>query len=366
MKKLLPMLALLTLLFTACGTPEPVATPSATLLPSPSLTATPSLPAASPSSTLTATPVFIAGALTIKVNVRSGPGTSYASLGQLEAGMQVQVTVRDSSGTWYRIVYPSAPQGDGWVAAQYVTLAAGAHVPLDATPTPSGPVGSVTQRLNVRSGPATSFNTLGTLEPGTVVSLTGKNTTASWFQIVYASGPGGRGWVTSQYIQADASLSLPVLDDYGNVITPGAGGTPSGPGMTSTPTVGTAYADEDSASSPAVRVPFSALGTHQFVYSSQVSAPQGDLEDWVEFTPYSLSGTTARLDFSLACAGNGTLTVELWQGEAALSGWGALACGDMAKPILLAAGQDYLVHLAPAAGEGLRLVAYTLTVRNDP
>jgi hypothetical protein len=196
--------------------------------------------------------------------------------------------------------------------------------------------------------------------------LTGKNTTASWFQINYPTGPGGRAWVTSQYIQTDAAPDLLVLDDYGIVVTPGAAGTSSGPVILPSPTVGPAYNDGDSSLSPAIRVTFSYSGTHQFVYSSQVSTPQGDNEDWVEFTPYTASGTNARLNFSLACTGNGTLTVELWQGGTLLSGWGALACGEEGKSILLSADQDYLLRLAPAAGDAIRLVAYTLTIQNNP
>jgi hypothetical protein len=195
------------------------------------------------------------------------------------------------------------------------------------------------------------------------VSLTGKNTTASWFQIDYPAGPGGRGWVTSQYVQTDAAADLPVLDNYGIVVT---SGTPSGPFLPPTPTVGPASADGDSSVSPAIRVTFSGTGTHQFVYSSQVSTPEGDAEDWVEFTPYTAGGTNARLNISLACTGNGTLTVELWQGGTLLSGWGALTCGETGKSILLPAGQVYLMHLAPSAGDGLRLVAYTLAVQNNP
>ncbi len=366
MKKLAILLTMLALLAAACGTAEPVATPSASASPSALPTETPTLSATPLQSTSTATPILIDGTLTIKINVRSGPGTGYDSLGQLEAGVKVQITARDSAGAWYQILYPAAPQGRGWVAAQYVTVAAGAEIPVDATPTPAGPTGRVVQRLNVRSGPGTTFDTIGLLEAEVVVSLTGKNATASWFQIDYPAGPGGRGWVTAQYIQTDAAADLPVLDDYGNVVTPGAGGTPSGPIPPPTPTVGPAYADGDSSASPAIRVTFSGTSTRQFVYSSQVSAPDGDAEDWVEFTPYSASGTNARLDMSLACAGNGALTVELWQGGAPLSGWGALACGEAGKSILLPAGLVYQVRLAPAAGEGLRLAAYTLTVQNDP
>lgn len=375
MKKLAFLLSMLALLAAACGTPEPVATPSATASPSALPTQTPTLPVTPlphagtgtiTQPTLTATPIPIDGILTIKVNVRSGPATGYDSLGQLEAGEKIQITARDSQGAWYLILYPAAPQGRGWVAAQYVTVAPGADVPVNATPTPAGPTGSVIQRLNVRSGPGTTFDTLGLLEPGVAVSLTGKNTTASWFQIDYPAGPGGRGWVTSQYVQTDAAAHLPVLDDFGIVITPGTAGTPSGPVLPPTPTVGPAYADGDSSVSPAIRVTFSGAGTHQFVYSSQVSKPEGDAEDWVEFTPYTAGGTNARLNISLACTGNDTLTVELWQGGTLLSGWGALACGETEKSILLPAGQVYQMRLTPATGDGLRLVAYTLAVQNNP
>ena len=115
-----------------------------------------------------------------------------------------------------------------------------------------------------------------------------------------------------------------------------------------------------------MRVSFSASGTHQYTYSSQVSAPQGDPEDWLAFTPYAVNRPDARLVFSLACTGNGTLTVELWQGASQVPGWGALACGDLDKSITLPAGQEYALRLAPAAGAGLRLVDYILTVQNLP
>lgn len=366
MKKLTFLLTMLALLAAACGTSEPVPTPSATASPSVFPTETPTHSATPLPPTLTATPIFFDGTLTIKVNVRSGPGTSYDSLGQLEAAEKVQIIARDSQGAWYQILYPAAPQGRGWVTSQYVTVASGTELPVDATPTPAGPIGRVIQRLNVRSGPGTTFDALGLLEPGVSVSLTGKNTTASWFQIDYPAGPGGHGWVTSQYVQTDATAGLPVLDDYGIVITPGTAGTPSGPVLPPTPTVGPAYSDGDSSVNPAIHVTFSATGTHQFVYSSQVSAPEGDAEDWVEFTPYTASGTNAHLNLSLACTGNGTLAVEMWQGGTLLSGWGALACSETGKSILLPAGQIYQMSLTPAAGDGLRLVSYTLTVRNNP
>ncbi|MGB8214321.1 MAG: SH3 domain-containing protein [Anaerolineales bacterium] len=366
MKRLIFLLACLPLLLSACAAPPPLPSPSAApSLPPPTPvltqppTGAPTLPAA------TVTLASIQGTLTVQVNVRSGPGMGYAALAQANAGQKMQVLLQDATGKWYQVLYPSAPGGVAWVAAQYVQLPTGAQVPPEATPTPEGPAGRALQQLNVRSGPGLSFPSLGMLAPDTPVSLTGKDATAAWFQIAYPPAPGGRAWVTSQYIQTDSAGDLPVLDEYGTPIPSGTPGIAPSPAPV-TPSLGPAYADGDSAANPGASVTFSASGTRRFTYSSQVSAPQGDPEDWVAFTPFTSLGATARLLFSLACTGNGTLTVELWQGGAPLSGWGALACGDTDTLITLPAAQPYEVHLLPAPGAGLRLVNYVLTVENLP
>lgn len=368
MKKTYLFLPLLALVLAACGTPQPVAeqppalTPtvtfSPTTVPSHTPTRTPTPP------TLTATPMLIEGTLTIKVNVRSGPGTTYNSLGLLDAEEKVQILFSDPSGKWYRILYPAASEGYGWVVAQFVRIPVWTQVPLLASPTPAGPSGRVLQRLNVRSGPGTMFDSLGLLEPDAVVSLTGKNSTASWFQIAYPSGPGGHGWVTAQFIQAD-STALPVLDDYGTPVLSGTSGPTSIP-VTPTPTIGPAFDDKDSPASPAVRVILSASGTRQFTYSSQLSSPKGDPADWVEFTPHAVNAGDARLVFSLVCSGNGTLSVAFLQDGTLLPNWGTLACGDLNKVIPLPTGHVYQMHLVPIPGDGLTLVNYVLTVQNNP
>ena len=252
------------------------------------------------------------------------------------------------------------------MAAQYVTLAAGAQVPLDATATPSGPQGRVLQMLNVRSGPGMSFDSLGQLQPNATVALTGKDATAAWFQISYPAGPGGHAWVTAQYIQTDASGALPALDAYGTPAPANGTAEPGTSQQTPTATVGPAFADGDSAADPAVQVSFSASGTRQFSYSGQVSAPQGDAEDWVEFTPFAINASDAMLVFSLTCSGNGSLVVTMEQTGKALTGWGTLTCGDQNKLISLPAGGAIELQLVPGPGDGLQLVNYVLTVQNMP
>jgi len=232
-----------------------------------------------------------------------------------------------------------------------------------ATVTPVA--GTATAQINVRSGPGTNYAVLGMIQPDTVLVLTGKNEAATWLQIEYAAGAGGKGWVTAAYVQTNDTASLTVLNASGAPVTPGAAGPTSVP-VTPPPTLGPASADDDSSAAPAIQVVFSPAGIRQFSYTSEVSSPQGDAEDWITFTPYaSLVDSPARVLFSLICDGNGSLEVELWQDGAPLADWGGLACGDRDIPLDLAAGTLYQLRLRAASGAGLRYVHYTLTVRNS-
>lgn len=357
------------LLAAACS-PAPMteASPTLTLAsPTPAPSQTP-LPTATPiPSSPTATFTPIEGRVIAQINVRSGPNVNYSSLGILESGQKIQILGRDQSGDWYVIAYPSGPQGRGWVTATYVQASNTTSLPLvEIQDSDADVTGKATQQLNVRSGPGTDYNVLGMIQPGTVMLLTGKNENATWLQIEYAGGPGGRGWVTAAYVQVNDTASLPALNASGTPVTPSASGPTSVP-VTPTPTLGPASADKDSSAAPAIQVTFSPAGTRQFSYSSDLSSPQGDAEDWVEFTPYaSLAGSPARVLLSLACNGNGKLTVELWQDGAALKDWSGLVCGDRDVLLELAAGQAYQFRLRANSGDGLRYVHYTLTVGNAP
>jgi len=367
--KLAILAVTLALLAAACSPLPPseaAATPalaSPTLTPSqtPSRTAT-SLP---PSPTATITPVE--GTVSVQINVRSGPDVSYSSIGILNRGEKVQIIGKDPSGGWYGILYPSGPKGLGWVIATYIQAGETTGLPVLALQeTGSGLTGKATQTLNVRSGPGTGYEVLGMIQPDTLLVLIGKNEAATWLQIEYASGEGSKGWVAAAYVQMNDTASLPVLNAAGTPVTPTASGPTAVP-VTPTPTLGPASTDNDTATAPAIQITFSLSGTRQFSYTSDVSSPQGDAEDWVAFTPYaSLAGSPARLLLSLICTGNGSLEVELWRNGAPLTGWGGLVCGDQDKFLELTAGTPNQLRLRAVPGDGLRYVRYTLTVRNEP
>jgi len=89
--------------------------------------------------TVTGTP---AGAIAIvtmeqdQINVRSGPGIDYPTVGVLIAGQQVPALGRSIGGDWVMIAYPGVAGGVAWVYSPLVTLQG--SVPLvEPPPTPT-------------------------------------------------------------------------------------------------------------------------------------------------------------------------------------------------------------------------------------
>jgi len=331
-------------------------------------------PTTPPPATQTAQPATAAptsapieGTTSAKVNVRGQPSTAGTTLGMIDPFAKVQIIGKDPNGNWYQIVFAQASDGKGWVTAQYVEVknkdaikvvgAASAPTSANGSGSSSGASGVIIQQVNVRSGPGTEFNSLGTLNPKDVVTLTGKDADGIWLQIAFANGPDGKGWVTAAYVQANGTENLPIIAGSGVVGT----GTPTSIPPSITPTLVAAFQDGDSAQAPAVKVVFSPTGTRSIIYSSDVSAPNGDAEDWIQFTPYN-AGVFA----SLTCAGNGTLSVELWQNDASLQNWGGLSCGE-SKVLNVNAGQSYLMRLvAHSINGGLEYTRYTLNLSTIP
>ena len=223
-----------------------------------------------------------------QVNVRAEPSTASNVLGMIPANTKVEITGKDPGENWWQINYPQGVDGKGWVTAQYITTASKPEVPIiggDEADPNNGNVAVVQQQLNVRSGPGTGFNSLGTLNPQDVVSLTGKDPNGAWLQIDFPqSGPEGKGWVNAAFVQAQGVENLPIITEAGLIV---GTGTPTGIPSTPTPTVVPAWEDNDSPGSPIVSVIFEPTGTQTLIYNGDLSSPQGDSEDWIAFKPYS-------------------------------------------------------------------------------
>jgi uncharacterized protein YraI len=250
--------------------------------------------------------------------------------------------------------------GKGWVAAQYITTASTPEVPViggnESDPN-NGNVAVIQQQLNVRSGPGTGFNSLGTLNAQDVVSLTGKDPNGGWLQIEFASGPQGKGWVNAAFVQAQGVENLPIITEEGQIV---GTGTPTHIPPTPTATLVPAWEDHDSQTSPVASVIFEPMGTQSFMYNGDLSAPQGDPEDWISFQSY-----TSFVFASLECKGSDFVKIDVIENNQPTSL--EIACGDQMKQIPVKAGTNYLLHLEVASTTGsLQYASYFLTIRTKP
>jgi len=99
-------------------TPTSVVFPTATPLPAtatPAATATPVPTAVPPTATPVPSPKLTAKQ---KVNVRYGPGTNYARVGQLAAGQSFDITGKNPAGDWWQFNFNGQI---AWVIGRFVT-----------------------------------------------------------------------------------------------------------------------------------------------------------------------------------------------------------------------------------------------------
>ena len=331
-----------------------------TLTPAPSETPlTPGFDKAQPESPTPMAPraTPVEGTTSTQVNVRAEPSTASDVLGTILPNTKVRIVGKDPGDNWWLILYEQGVDGKGWVTAQYITTAAKPEVPViggEGVSPNGGLTAIIQQQLNVRSGPGTDFNSVGTLNPQDVVTLTGKDANGTWLQIAFASGPEGKGWLSAAFVQANGIETLPIVTSENVVL---GTGTPEEPPPASVPTVFPAPLDGDSAASPAVNITLSATGTRSFQYTSDVSSPEGDSEDWIQFATF-----TQNILVELDCSGSESYVAEILQNDSVTQ---TLVCG---KIILVATSPEavYSIHIRSSPTGGLQYSRFTLFVTALP
>lgn len=97
-------------------------------------------------------PVAVANSCgTVQLNVRAGPGFSYAVLGRLPNGIGYRAMVRDATGRWLLLAGLDLQQRVGWVFAPCVDLS----VPIDQLPVISLPAQSSARQVSPPEQPLT-------------------------------------------------------------------------------------------------------------------------------------------------------------------------------------------------------------------
>lgn len=376
-KKATPLIVLTLLLFSflaACsmevskvGDLNPAPTGgliTATLPPTftPQATATP-LPA-----TAIPTVEAVIGKVTARVNVRERPSTVSETVSTIPNNTEIEIIGKDAGEKWYLITFDlaSGEGAEGWVSAEYVLTESKPNVPVvagdDSTGGDEAYNGQITEQVNVRLGPGTDFTTLGILNVGEGVMLRGKNITGTWLQIDFETGNEGKGWVFGAYVESDILDDLPVISESGQEI---AQSTQTVMAATAAPTFFPAPDDGDSEDSPAILVTFSTNDARAFSYSSDLSSPEGDAEDWIAFHPTSEEDRVTLL-IDLTCEGNGSLYVELWQGGIKLDKWGSLSCGDTDYELSMFRNETYQFRLYAKHSSDLTYISYNLEMSAVP
>jgi N-acetylmuramoyl-L-alanine amidase len=183
----------------------------------------------SPVTTGTSTNAAVGGPVAVVsaaiLNLRSGPGVQYSSLGTLNGGEEGIIIGRTNDWTWWLI---TTRLGNGWVNRAYVanrgdisavpyaapggTVApapgqAGGEAPQPVT---SGLMAVVsTGALHIRSGPNSAFSTIGSVYAGTRLPIIGQSPDRGWWQVETTFG---KGWVSKSYVIASGDTSaVPVV-----------------------------------------------------------------------------------------------------------------------------------------------------------
>lgn len=99
--------------------------------------------------TATTTPGLASATARVNTAVTSGPGPAYDTIGILQAGQTVEVIGRSEDSQWWVVRARNLPGGQGWVAANAVTIANAEGVPVVAAPEVATPTLSATPTVAI-------------------------------------------------------------------------------------------------------------------------------------------------------------------------------------------------------------------------
>jgi uncharacterized protein YgiM (DUF1202 family) len=135
---------------------------------------------------------------TDRLNLRSGPSLSSAVVTVLPNKAVVTLTGESRSG-FRQVTWGSY---SGWVSTDYLSDGGAVTPPPVVTPDPNG---QTTDDVNLRSGPGLQHKVIRVVPNGTRVVLTGQS--SNGFRSVSVNGTAG--WISSDYVAADATIPRP-------------------------------------------------------------------------------------------------------------------------------------------------------------
>ncbi len=131
-----------------------------------------------------------------ELNIRSGPGTSYSSVGHYDAGDKVTILEKFTYGntTW-------GCTNKGWISLTYVDLEGGNTSTGSSSSSSSviGKTGTITaEELNIRQGAGSNYDAVGSYLKGETVTIL--ETNGNW-------GRTDKGWISIRFVDFTGSSS---------------------------------------------------------------------------------------------------------------------------------------------------------------
>ena len=126
------------------------------------------------------------------VNVRTGPGVNYTTLGVAAPGASAEVSGQSADGAWWQVNIPTVytPTGLGWVSASYVTTQNTENVPIVEGPAPP-------QTVPPAPPPPSSEGCLLVSQDPVDGTVFGAGTSFNTNWVLQNSG--SEGWVSGEY-----------------------------------------------------------------------------------------------------------------------------------------------------------------------
>jgi len=102
----------------------------------------------------------------------------------------------------------------GWAPGAF---AAQAKLPppqvVTVTGTPTGPIITILDEVNVRLGPGVDYDKVGVLTAGQWAPAVGRSAAGEWIQIIYLGSPDNLAWVYTVLVRVDPpSAALPIVE----------------------------------------------------------------------------------------------------------------------------------------------------------
>lgn len=152
------------------------------------------------------------------LNVRTGPGTTYADIGDVNENEILNILGHDASGNWAQIRYRGQ---SGWVSTAFLVN----PMRPDGTSIDIGPhrvsgiaINDPDGGLVVRLAPDTISSKLGVLPEHTVIHVIQQDRSGDWAMLAFGANVG---WVSTAFLQTtntpltDPQSYLPNLDPSG-------------------------------------------------------------------------------------------------------------------------------------------------------